>query len=95
MFWDSDADINIWYLIMKLIFLPLDPEGGSQTFFVQFLPTNSVFFFFFLYKNFFRVELIYNVVLVSGVQQIDSVIHKHISILFQILFSYRLLQNIE
>ena len=48
MFWDSDADINIWYLIMKLIFLPLDPEGGSQTFFVQFLPTNSVFFFFFL-----------------------------------------------
>ena len=31
-----------------------------------------------------------NVVLVSGVQQSDSVIH-----LFQILFAYRLLQNIE
>ena len=31
-----------------------------------------------------------NVVLVSGVQQSDSVIH-----LFQILFAYRLLQNTE
>ena len=33
-----------------------------------------------------------NVVLVSGVQQSDSVIHMY---LFQILFPYRLLQNIE
>ena len=39
--------------------------------------------------------MIYNVVLVSGVQQSDSVIHIHISPLFQILFPYRLLQNIE
>ena len=37
---------------------------------------------------------VYNVVLVSGVEQSDSVIHVHISILFQILFSYRLLQSI-
>ena len=37
--------------------------------------------------------MIYNVVLVSGVQQSDSVIHTHISILFQILFPYRLLQS--
>ena len=36
------------------------------------------------------VRLIYNVVLVSGVWQSDSVIH--ISILFQILFTYRLLE---
>ena len=41
------------------------------------------------------VQLIYNVVLASGVQQSDPVIHIHISILFQILFPYRLLQNIE
>ena len=42
---------------------------------------------------FFLIEvwLIYNVVLVSGVQQSDSVIH----ILLQILFHDRLLQNIE
>ena len=33
--------------------------------------------------------------LVSGVQQSDSVIHKLLSLLFQILFSFRLLQNIE
>ena len=34
--------------------------------------------------------MIYNIVLVS-----DSVIHIHISILFQILLPFRLLQNIE
>ena len=39
--------------------------------------------------------MIYDVVLVSGVQQSDSVINIHISILLQILFPYRLLQNIE
>ena len=33
--------------------------------------------------------------LVSGVQQSDSVIHMHVSILFQILFPFRLFQNIE
>ena len=33
--------------------------------------------------------MIYNVVLISGVQQSESVIHIHISILFQILFPYR------
>ena len=33
--------------------------------------------------------------LVSRVQQSDSVIHIHLSILFQILFHYRLLQDIE
>ena len=39
--------------------------------------------------------MINNVVMVSGVQQSDSVIHIHVSILFQILFPLRLLQNIE
>ena len=33
--------------------------------------------------------------LVSGVQQSDSVIHIHISILFQILYPYRLLQDTD
>ena len=40
------------------------------------------------------LEFIYNV-LVSGVQQNDSVIHTHISILFQFLFPYRLLRCIK
>ena len=35
-----------------------------------------------------------NAVLVSGVQPSDSVIHIHVSILFQIVFHFRLLQNI-
>ena len=39
--------------------------------------------------------MINNVVLVSGVQQSDSVLHIHVSILFQILFPYRPLQSIE
>ena len=39
--------------------------------------------------------MINNVVLVSGVQQSDSVIHIHVSILFQILFPFRLSDNIE
>ena len=46
--------------------------------------------YFILFCLFFKVELIYNVVLVSGVQQSDSV-----KILFQILFHYSLLQDIE
>ena len=41
--------------------------------------------------------MISNVVLVSGVLQRDSVIHilTHGSIVFQILFPFRLLQNVE
>ena len=45
----------------------------------------------FLYWN--MVDL--HFVLVSGIQQIDSLIHIHMSILFQILFIYRLLESIE
>ena len=50
---------------------------------------------FFFNLNFIRVELIYNVVLVSSEQQCDSIIHIHVFILFQILFSYRLSENTE
>ena len=39
--------------------------------------------------------MINNVVLVSGVQQSDSVTHIHVSILFQIIFALSLLHNIE
>ena len=49
------------------------------------------FFFFFL----IGVELFYNVVLVFTVQESESAICIHISPLFQILFHYRLLQDIE
>ena len=46
-------------------------------------------------KIFIGVELIYNVVLVSGIQQSESVLHIHLSSLFKILFPYMPLQNIE
>ena len=46
----------------------------------------------FLFLFFIEVELIYNV---SGVQQSESVVHIHLSLLFKILFLDRLLQNIE
>ena len=51
--------------------------------------------FFNLTLFYIGVMLIYNIVLVSGVQQGDSVMHIHISLLFCNLFPYRLLQNIE
>ena len=41
----------------------------------------------FIFKNFIGVQLIYNVVLVSGVQQNESVIHIHITTLFLDSFS--------
>ena len=41
------------------------------------------------------VQLTYNVVLISAVQQSDSVLHIYIYIIFQILFHYRLLQDTE
>lgn len=48
----------------------------------------------FKFLFYIRLQLINNVVLVSGVQQSDSVIHVHVSILFQILFPLRLLWNV-
>ena len=43
---------------------------------------------FFIFKSFIEVLLIYNVVLVSAIQQSDS--HKHVhNPLFQILFPHR------
>ena len=46
-------------------------------------------------KNFIGAQPIFNVVLVSAVQQSDSVIHTHIATLFQILLPYRSLQSTE
>ena len=61
------------------------------------LPHNlphSFFKFIFKFLFYIGVELINNVALVSGVQQSDSLIHTHVSVLFQILFPFSLLQNI-
>ena len=50
----------------------------------------SFFYIFILYWNIVNFHCC-----VSDVWQSDSVIHTHISILFQVLSSYRLLQNFE
>ena len=57
----------------------------------QFIPPMG-FLNFFQFQFYFIIYLIYNAVLVSGVQQNNSVIHIHISILFQMLFPYGLFQ---
>ena len=59
----------------------------------QRVTVRKSFFFNFLFC--IGVELINNVVIVSGVQPSDSVTHIHVSILFQILFPFRQLHNIE
>ena len=45
--------------------------------------------------NFIAVQLIYSTVLSFSVQQSDPVIHTHIFIIFQILFSHMSLQNTQ
>ena len=49
----------------------------------------------FIFLNFYQSIIDYNVVLVSAVQQSESVIHTHISTLFQILFPYRSLESTD
>ena len=53
----------------------------------------SILFIFSI--NFIGVQFIYNVVLVSAVQQSQSVVHLQISTPFQILFPYKSLQSTE
>ena len=56
---------------------------------------NILFFFLNCPFTFIEIQWTYNVVLVSGVRQSESAIHIHISILFQILFPYKLVHNTE
>lgn len=46
-------------------------------------------------NQFLLEQLIQNIVLISGIQQSESVIYIHISTLFWIIFPYRSLQGIE
>ena len=49
---------------------------------------------FFTFLKFVEVQLMYNVVIISAVQESDSVTHIHTFILSQILFPYRLSEHI-
>ena len=99
---------TVWKFLKKLkIELPYDPAIPllhiypektiiqKDTCTPMFIVDYRFFFYFFKFNFYFILQLIYNVVLVLGVQQSGSVIHIHISILFQFLFPYRLLQNTE
>ena len=57
--------------------------------------TAALYLSFLYFLFFIGVLLINNVVLVSSVQQSDSVIHIHGSSLIQIIFPFRLLHNTE
>ena len=54
---------------------------------------NRVWAMLFIYLNNFFYWSIF--VLISGIHQNDSVVHICVSILFQILFPFRLLETIE
>ena len=56
-------------------------KHGSQFF------LNLFFFCCIIKKNFIEVQLIYNVVLISAVQQSDSIIHMY-ALFFNILLSH-------
>ena len=87
-------------LLSCFLVLLLRNAGFSRCCRMSFYSVNDrawAMLFIYLLKNllfYIGVELVNTVVLVSGVQQSDSVIHIHISILFQIIFPYRLLQSI-
>ena len=63
---------------------------------IREVPIQAFFFFFLLFFLFFiGVQLLYNVVLVSAVQQSESAICIHISTLFWISFPFRSPQSTE
>ena len=74
---------------------PLSGGTLASAQFTRISPLLILFLFFKILFILFGVQLINNVVLVSGVQQSDLVIHIHVSILLQILFPFRLLHNME
>ena len=51
--------------------------------------------YFLKFLFYIEIWLIHNILLVSGVQQSDSVMYTQVSVVFKILFPFRLLHNIE
>ena len=78
--------VEEWYIHTVEYFLALKRKEVLSTCFYM----AETFFF-----NFYFILQYSSQCCVSGVQHSDSVIHLHVSILFQILFPFRLLQNIE
>ena len=80
-----------WKLSAGVVILLTRSEGPEKQLRAMTLPSFLKNFYFILGYSWFTMFFFF----VSGVQQSDLVIHIHISILFQILFPCRLLQNIE
>ena len=75
--------------------LPLSTNlTGLQAQFVSLSPVFLICRYIYFKLIFIWVQLIYNVVLVSGLMQSESDIHVYIFTLFQLLFSYRLLSRV-
>ena len=53
------------------------------------------FKFSFIFLNVIEVELVYNVVLISAIQQNESVIHTYFSIFFSIMVYHRILNIVQ
>ena len=88
------------YIIFQILFhyrLLQDIKYSSLCYTVGHCFYLFFIFIFIIFKFLFYIGVyfIYNFLLASGVQQSDSVIHIHISILFQSIFPFRLLQNVE
>ena len=76
------------------VILCREGERKNSLMFFKAKSQNKFFFFHFDLYFFIEVQLIYNVVLVSGVQQSHSDIYTHIYS-FQILFHHRLSQGVD
>ena len=82
-----DHGSNLCLMHWQADSLPLSHQGSPLQFLLLLLTFSFLFYF--------GVQLINKVMSVSVVQQSDSVIHTHVSSLFQILFPFRLSQNIK
>ena len=82
-----DQESNLCLMHWQADSLPLSHQGSPLQFLLLLLTFSFLFYF--------GVQLINKVMSVSVVQQSDSVIHTHVSSLFQILFPFRLSQNIK
>lgn len=77
----SDPKGGRRFIAQKSSLRPLELRNTSPAIF--FLPLNYTLYYFFDGDVYFlEVQLIYNVVLVSGIQQNDLVIHTYFYILF-------------
>ena len=89
-------DTYDWFLQSKAVYIKSqDRQTKIMLFWNMYILTETVKNEKFLRIIFIGVQLPHSVVLVSGVQQSESVIYIHIPAFFQILFPQRSLQSIE